>query len=67
MAAPVVAVRRLEFCAGPEHLDFYACAEHRPLLDAADVSCFFGLRTHQTRDVAPDEAEHEDCYFCRER
>lgn len=63
-----VAVRRLHFCAGPESTDFYACSEHRELLDHngmdAAVLCFFGSPKDDVRPVDPDD--EIPCHFCRE-
>lgn len=56
--------RRLEFRAGPESHTFYACVEHKPILDAGDVSCFFADARHQTYAVDPDD--EIECDLCRE-
>ncbi len=65
--AEVTAVRLLGFCAGPHDLDFYACAEHAPLLETNEpTNCFVALKNHPVRAVDEDERESEDCWFCRE-
>ena len=56
--------RRLQFCAGPQTIEFFACPEHRATLDQGDVSCFRVMRTEPVRDVDPDE--DIECDFCRE-
>jgi hypothetical protein len=70
MHKPVVAVRKLHFTAGPESIDFHACAEHAPLLERPwPLSLFFSTENHPTRPVDPDDGEEWgpfDCYFCRE-
>lgn len=55
--------REMAFCAGPEHHTFYACEEHRPLLEKGDVSCFLRLKD---KHVEPAENDEDECWFCRE-
>lgn len=54
--------RKLEFRSGPENHTFYACQEHKYLLDSGDVSCFFAVESQ------PTEPNHDgiECDFCRE-
>lgn len=65
-ANSVVAARLMGFCAGPHDHEFFACREHRPLLESGDVACFLKLKDQQVREVSGDEAESESCYFCME-
>lgn len=59
-----IAKREMQFCAGPEHHTFYACAEHAPDLEAGQVSCFLILCN---RHVEPVDLDDEfECWFCRE-
>ena len=59
-----VASRRLQFEAGPEQHTFYACREHRRILDSGDVSCFFAYEKESVKDE--DEETEIECDFCRE-
>ena len=56
--------RRLQFCAGPQTYEFFACPEHRVILVRGDVSCFLVIRSESVRSVDPDE--DIECDFCRE-
>ena len=66
MANDVVAARLMGFCAGPQDHEFFACEEHRALLDKGEVTCFMRLKGHEVREVSSDEAEDQICHFCRE-
>jgi len=62
----VIARRRMQFCAGPQTHDFYACGEHRAALERGDVSCFLVLRSEPVREVRLEEGDEVECDFCRE-
>jgi hypothetical protein len=62
---PAVASRLQGFRAGPEDHRFFACEEHRELLNTADPN-FFLLRHAGVEELPVDEREDHDCDFCRE-
>ena len=64
MSEAAVVSLRMQFCAGPETYVFYACHEHRPLLEKGDVSCFLKFVNEPIQPVDPDD--EESCYFCQE-
>lgn len=66
MNNPAIVRRRLQFEAGPEQTDFYACAEHADKLAVGrvDVSCFFGVASALPEPVDPED--EEPCWFCQE-
>lgn len=59
-----IASRKMQFEAGPQQHVFYACAEHRSVLESGDVTCFFAYDAEQVQPV--DEEMEVDCDFCRE-
>jgi hypothetical protein len=66
MREPVRWVRNLEFCAGPQNHQFYACDRHKPDLDAVKVQHFFASVNKPTHSEPVNEldAETERCWFC---
>lgn len=64
MSGYAIAKREMQFCAGPEHYTFYACAEHRPQLERGEMQLFFTLAGKPVEPVAPDD--EVACDMCRE-
>lgn len=57
--------RVLQFRAGPESHQFFACAEHRPALERGDHDgCFFGVDADVIAPVDPND--EIACDYCRE-
>lgn len=54
----------MAFEAGPQSHTFYACAEHKPKLEAGNVMCFLRIRNQGVEPVDP--LEDMVCDFCRE-
>lgn len=58
-----IASRQLQFTAGPQSEVFYACEQHRALLDTG-FGCFYPTKNHPVEPV--DDAEEMSCDLCRE-
>lgn len=59
-----VCSRRLQFESGPQQHTFYACREHKRILELGNVICFFALNSELIVGVSPDD--EVGCDFCRE-
>lgn len=59
-----VCSRKLQFEAGPEQHEFFACEEHKPDLEAGKVTCFFAVKAHPLKTVDP--TDEISCDLCRE-
>lgn len=59
-----IASRVMQFVAGPQTQQFFACADCRPALERGDVSCFLVIASQPVLDV--DEADEMECDLCRE-